>query len=214
MRVVAVPVKSLSRSKTRLSPALTGLERGALTLAMLEDVLDAALSVPGWETWVVSPDEVALEIAAGRGARPIPEAKPPLANAIRQVEQEAVDAGADTLAVLLGDTALVTAEALTRAVHTLGRVVVAPDADVTGTNLLVRRPPRAIAARFGPESYRKHLESAETKGVPAAVVEIDELAFDLDLPGDILTLLQSRRAGRTRDVCLDMDVRSRIQIRT
>jgi outer membrane protein TolC len=41
-----------------------------------------------------------------------------------------------------------------------------------------------------------------------------ELAFDLDAPGDILTLLQSRRAGRTRDVCLDMDVRSRIQIRT
>jgi hypothetical protein len=50
--------------------------------------------------------------------------------------------------------------------------------------------------------------------MPAAVVESDELAFDLDLPGDILTLLQSRRAGRTRDVCLDMDVRSRIQIRT
>ncbi len=214
MRVIAIPVKSLSEAKSRLAGALTPLERGALTLAMLEDVLDAALALPGWETWVVSPDEAVLEVAARRGARPLPEERPPLANAIRQVEQEAVDAGADTLAVLLGDTALVTAEALTRAVHTLGRVVVAPDADETGTNLLVRRPPRAIAARFGPESYRKHLESAETKGMPAAVVELDELAFDLDAPGDILTLLQSRRAGRTRDVCLDMDVRSRIQIRT
>ena len=125
-----------------------------------------------------------------------------------------MDAGADTLAVLLGDTALVTPEALTRALHTLGRVVVAPDADASGTNLLIRRPPKAIAARFGPDSYRRHLESVETRGLPAAVVEADELAFDLDGPGDILTLLQTRREGRTRQVCLDMDLGSRIQIRT
>ena len=45
-------------------------------------------------------------------------------------------------------------------------------------------------------------------------MELDELAFDLDGPGDILTLLQTRREGRTRQVCLDMDLRSRIQIRT
>ena len=44
--MIAVPVKSLSRAKTRLSRVLTPLERAALTLAMLEDVLDAALSVP------------------------------------------------------------------------------------------------------------------------------------------------------------------------
>ena len=214
MRVIAVPVKSLSDAKSRLAPALTPLERGALTLAMLEDVLDASLAITTWETWVISPDEAVLEIAARRGARALTEDKPPLSNAVRQVEQEAADAGADTLAVLLGDTPLVTAEALTRALHTLGRVIVAPDADETGTNLLVRRPPRAIPARFGPDSYRRHLESAETKGVPAAVVELEELAFDLDGPGDILTLLQSRREGRTREVCLDMDLRSRIGIRT
>ena len=214
MRVIAVPVKSLSNAKSRLAPSLTPLERGALTLAMLEDVLDAALPVAGWETWVVSPDEAVLEIAARRGARPLAEERPPLSAAIRQVEQEAVDGGADTLAILLGDTALVTMEALTRAVHTLGRVVVAPDGAASGTNLLVRRPPRAIAARFGPDSYRRHLGSARTRGLPAAIVELPELAFDLDGPGDILTLLQTRRAGRTRDVCLDMDLPSRIQIRT
>jgi 2-phospho-L-lactate guanylyltransferase len=213
VRVIAVPVKSLAEAKSRLGPALTPLERGALTLAMLEDVLDASLAVAGWDTWVVSPDEAVLEVASRRGARAIAEEKPPLAGAIRQVEQEAADAAVDTLAVLLGDTVLVTSEALTRALHTLGRVVVAPDAAESGTNLLVRRPPRAIPARFGPDSFRKHLEAAETKGMPAAVVELPELAFDLDAPSDILTLLQTRREGRTRQVCLDMDLRSRIQIR-
>jgi 2-phospho-L-lactate/phosphoenolpyruvate guanylyltransferase len=211
MRVVAVPVKSLSRAKTRLSPALTGLERGALTLAMLEDVLDAALSVPGWETWVVSPDEVALEIAAGRGARPIPEAKPPLANAIRQVETKAKQDGASALAVLPADVPLVTVDTLHEALRTLGAVVLARSADGSGTSLLLRRPPRAIPARFGPDSFRRHVELAEARGLPVSIVERRELSFDVDRPDDILTLLADGRGGRTREVCLQMDLGARLR---
>ena len=211
MRVVAVPVKSLSRAKTRLSPALTGLERGALTLAMLEDVLDAALSVPGWETWVISPDEVALEIAAGRGARPIPEAKPPLANAIRQVEAKAKEEGANALAVLPADVPLVTVDTLHEALRTLGAVVLARSADGLGTSLLLRRPPRAIPARFGPDSFRRHVELAEMRGLPVSVVERRELSFDVDRPDDILTLLADGRRGRTREVCLQMDLGARLR---
>jgi 2-phospho-L-lactate guanylyltransferase len=210
MRVVAVPVKSLSRSKTRLSPALTGLERGALTLAMLEDVLDAALSVPGWETWVVSPDEVVLEIAVRRGVRSVPEERPPLASAIRQVERLALGKEADALAILPGDLPLITTEALTAALRTLGPVVLAPSHDEVGTNLLLRRPPRAIQARFGPQSFRRHLDLAEARGLPAAVVDRRELSFDLDLPSDILTLLATGRRGRARQVCLEMDLRERL----
>lgn len=211
MRVVAVPVKSLSRAKTRLSPALTGLERGALTLAMLEDVLDAALSVPGWETWVISPDEVALEVAAGRGARPIPEAKPPLANAIRQVEAKAKQDGATALAVLPADVPLVTVDTLHEALRTLGAVVLARSADGAGTSLLLRRPPRAIPARFGPDSFRRHLELAAERGLPVSVVERRELSFDVDRPDDILTLLADGRRGRTREVCLQMDLGARLR---
>jgi 2-phospho-L-lactate guanylyltransferase len=211
MRVVAVPVKSLSRAKTRLSPALTGLERGALTLAMLEDVLDAALSVPGWETWVISPDEVALEVAAGRGARPIPEAKPPLANAIRQVEAKAKQDGATALAVLPADVPLVTVDTLHEALRTLGAVVLARSADGSGTSLLLRRPPRAIPARFGPDSFRRHLDLAAERGLPVSVVERRELSFDVDHPDDILTLLADGRRGRTREVCLQMDLGARLR---
>ena len=211
MRVVAVPVKSLSRAKTRLSPALTGLERGALTLAMLEDVLDAALSVPGWATWVVSPDEVALEIAAGRGARPIAEAKPPLANAIRQVESKAKEEGANALAVLPADVPLVTVDTLHEALRTLGAVVLARSADGSGTSLLLRRPPRAIPARFGPDSFRRHVELAQARGLPVSIVERRELSFDVDRPDDILTLLADGRRGRTREVCLQMDLGARLR---
>src|ERR687892_651410 len=124
MRVIAVPVKSLERAKGRLAAVLEPLERAALTLAMLEDVLDACLAVPGWQTWVGSPDEAVLEVSAGRGARPIAEEDPGLLAAIRQVEEEA--AGADVLAVVLGDLPLLTAPALELALHTLGPVVAVP----------------------------------------------------------------------------------------
>lgn len=211
MRIVAIPVKSLSRAKSRLAPALSTLERGALTLAMLEDVLDATQAVPGWETWVVSPDEVALEIAGRRGVEAIPEAKPSLPSAIRQVELLAKERDADALTILPGDLPLVTPEALHDGFRTLGAVVLARSADGAGTSFLLRRPPRAIPARFGPDSFRRHEALANERGLPVAVIERPELSFDLDRPGDILTLLSDGRRGRTREVCVQMDLAQRLQ---
>jgi 2-phospho-L-lactate guanylyltransferase len=211
MQVLAVPVKPLDRTKRRLSPVLSPEERARLTMAMLEDVLDVALSVPGWETWVVSPDEVALEIAARRGARAVPEDKPPLANAIRQVEALAKKEEAGALAILPADVPLVTVDTLHEALRTLGAVVLARSADGSGTSLLLRRPPRAIPARFGPESFRRHLQLAAERDLPVAVVERPELSFDVDRPDDILRLLADGRRGRTREVCLQMDLGVRLR---
>jgi 2-phospho-L-lactate/phosphoenolpyruvate guanylyltransferase len=210
VRAIALPVKSLDDAKSRLGPVLSPLERAALTLAMLEDVLDATLAMPGWETWVVSPDESVLEVAVRRGAEPIHETEPPLARAIHQVEEEALGRGLEALAVLLPDTPFVTSPALVRALHTLGSVVLAPSVDETGTNLLLRRPPRAIPARFGVDSYRKHLQEAAEADVPTAVVETPELAFDLDVADDILTVIDAARSCRTREVLLELDAPGRL----
>lgn len=191
---------------------MSSLERGAFALAMLEDVLDATLVVGGWETWVISPDEAVLEIAARRGARPIPEIRSPLSAAVRQVETMARAEDATALAVLPGDLPLVTAPILGRAMRTLGSVVVGPSNSGTGTSLLLRRPPRAIPARFGPDSFRRHIELANERQLPVAIVEDPSLSFDLDVPGDILTLLDSGRRGRTWEVCVEMDLAERVQV--
>src|SRR5262245_62888563 len=168
---------------------------------MFEDVLDATLAVDGWETWVVTTDESILEIALGRGARAITEEGASLPAAIQQVEEEASARAVDALAILHADTPLVTLTALRAALHTLGPVVIAPSTDERGTNLLLRRPPGVIPSRFGPDSFRHHLEAAAERGLPTAVVEREELSFDVDEPSDILTVLESRRPGRTLDVC-------------
>ncbi len=214
VRAIALPVKSLGLAKTRLSKVLTPLERGALSLAMYEDVLDATLALDGWDTWVVSPDESVLEIAVGRGAVPLREERASLRTAVHQIEAEAAARMAEALAVLLADTPFVTAPALTAVLHTLGSVVLAPSSDERGTNLLLRRPPGAIPSRFGPDSFRRHMETAAERDLPTAVVEREELGFDLDEPGDILTVLQARRPGRTLDVCRDMDLAARLSART
>ena len=214
MRIVAVPVKSLDRSKGRLAALLAPVERAALTLAMLEDVLDACLSHAGWETWVVSPDETVLEVAAGRRARAIPEERGPLGQAIRQVELLAREREADALAILPGDLPTLTPEALGRALHTLGPVVLAPSSDGAGTSLLLRRPPRAIPARFGPDSLARHRALAADRGLPVATVEEASLSFDVDLPGDILRLLRTDDAGRARAVALEMDLGQRLRVRS
>jgi 2-phospho-L-lactate guanylyltransferase len=211
MRVIAVPVKSLERAKSRLSAVLHPIERAALTLAMLEDVLDACLAVPGWETWVVSPDEAVLEVSARRRARPIPEEEPGLLAAVRQVEEEA--AGDDALAVVLGDLPLLTVDALERALHTLGPVVLAPSESDAGTNVLLRRPARTIPARFGSNSFRRHQEAAGFRGVPVAVVRSPQLGFDLDRPADVPRLLEAGGRSRTRDACLEMGLPERVSVR-
>ena len=213
MRAIALPVTSLADAKTRLESILAPLERAALTLAMLEDVLDATLALPGWNTWVISPDEAVLEIAVRRSAHAIPEESPGLAGAVHQVEEEALGRRIDALAILLADTPLVTAAALTRAMHTLGPVVIAPSADEGGTNLLLRRPPLAIPSAFGNDSFRRHLEASAEADVPVSLVEVPELSFDLDVPGDILTVLEGGTAGRTRAVCLELDLRGRLEAR-
>ncbi|HYY07427.1 MAG TPA: 2-phospho-L-lactate guanylyltransferase [Actinomycetota bacterium] len=214
MRVIALPVKSLSDGKSRLAGLLTPIERGALSLAMFEDVLDATLAIDGWATWIVSTDESVREIGLRRGAEVRAEDRPTLASAVQQVEEEAAARGVEALAVLHADMPLVTTHSLRRALHTLGPVVIAPAADERGTNLLLRRPPDAIASRFGRDSYRRHLEEAAERELPIAVVDHEELAFDLDEPADILTVLEARRPGRTLEVCRDLDLAARLAART
>ena len=210
MRVIAIPVKSLDRSKSRLAGVLAPLERAALTLAMLEDVLDACRDNPGWETWVVSPDETVLEVAASRKVRSIVEESGPLARSIAQVERLAKERGADALAILPGDLPTLTGDALGRALRTLGSVVLAPSRDGLGTSLLLRRPPRCIAARFGPDSLARHRAQAEERGLPVAIVHESTLAFDVDVPQDLRTLLSVPDAGRARRALIDMEVGARL----
>jgi 2-phospho-L-lactate guanylyltransferase len=211
MRVLAVPVKSLERSKSRLAPLLSHAERAALTLIMLEDVLEACFDQETWEVWLVSRDEAVLEVAAQRGARPIAEEGRSLLDAVRQVEGQ-IGGRSSELAVLLADLPLLTGEALARALAREEAIVAAPAGSDAGTNLLVRRPPAVIPARFGRASFAKHRWAARRARVAFSEIRLPELEFDLDRPMDLARVLASERSSRTRSACLEMRLPERLRL--
>lgn len=215
MQIIAVPVKELEASKSRLAPVLSQAERAVLSLAMFEDVLDACQAQAGWDVWVISRAEAVLEQAGRRGARPVAERGRTLLQAVRQVEA-AVPGRWTRLAVLLADLPLLTPGALAAALSlsTGGLVVAAPAASDAGTNLLVRRPPSAIPARFGPSSFARHRAEAARHKIPFREAPVPEIAFDLDRPSDLARLIDERRPSRTLTACLEMGLAARLAVRT
>ncbi len=216
MQVLAVPVKSLDRAKNRLSSVLSPGERAALSLVMFEDVLDACLAQSEWDTWVVSHDEAVLEVGARKGARPIVETGTSLLESVRQVEGQMTPRShsANELGVVLADLPLVTAEALASALALGGRVgvVAAPAASDGGTNLLLRRPPSIIPARFGSSSFAKHRWAARRVRTGFEEIRRPELAFDLDRPEDLARVLADGVGHRTRAACLEMGMPGRLRV--
>jgi 2-phospho-L-lactate guanylyltransferase len=213
MRVIAVPVKPLEAAKRRLSRVLSAKERAVLSLAMVEDVLDACQGQADWDVWVVSRSEAVLEIAGRRGATPVAEEGHSLLEAVGQVER-AVPGRWSELAVVLADLPLLTADALSNALaRAEGTGVLATPAESDGgTNLLVRRPPSAIPARFGRSSFARHRAEARRRGVAFREVRIPEAGFDLDRPSDLARVASASNASRTRSVCLELGVANRLGV--
>jgi 2-phospho-L-lactate guanylyltransferase len=118
----------------------------------------------------------------------------------------AIDLGATTALLVPIDVPLVTTADFERLAATARPgLVIVPSADGTGTNALARTPPDVIESRFGPGSFRAHLEQAREKGVEADVLRLPGLMFDIDTPEDVAELLerapQSRVASFLRTAC-------------
>ena len=214
MRVVAVPVKSLDRTKTRLASVLSPHERAELAAAMLNDVLDACLPQAGWEVWVISAHDEVLALARQRGARPLQETGTTLGQAVRQVEAQARDEGCSELAVVLADLPFATRDAVAEVLGTSAPVVAAPATSDGGTNALVRRPPSIIPARFGRSSFSKHRAEAYRRGVTFESIDNSGLGFDLDRPADLAVVLEAESDSRTRAACLRMGLADRLRVNT
>ncbi|MGI9533902.1 MAG: hypothetical protein ACR2NW_03035, partial [Thermodesulfobacteriota bacterium] len=72
-------------------------------------------------------------------------------------------------------------------------VILVPSGDKLGTNAILRKPPDVLQSMFGHDSFRKHIEQAEEKNVPYEIYEVENIALDIDEPGDIETL---KKLGR------------------
>jgi 2-phospho-L-lactate/phosphoenolpyruvate guanylyltransferase len=186
-----IPAKELAGAKARLTPILDDAARRELTIAMLRDVLAAAMACRALAgVTIVSLEQRALAIARQAGADGTSEAGG-LNEALTSAAENMREGGAGRLLVLAADLPLADSESID--------AVLAADADVTlvpsrdgGTSALALAPD-AIEFQFGPDSARKHLAAAEEAGLRTSVLALPRLAFDVDKPEDLEEL--RTRAG-------------------
>ena len=145
---------------------------------------------------VVSRDPAIIAQAATQGGWGLPETSTGLNAALAQAAHFAHTQGATGLLILPTDLPRLTATdldsflALGIAPRTL---VITPCRHATGTNALLMRPPDLIPFAFGPGSFAAHCAAARAAGVEPVVYRSNNIAFDLDTPGDWETGIWKQR---------------------
>ena len=211
-----IPVKRLEDSKSRLLSRLPDAKRQALTLAMLEDLLDALGRTRGIvRIAVTTPDPVVARHAKAAGAEILMRPEPGLNAALEdgrarlfpEPDAKSLD---DALLFVLGDVAGALPEDFERLIEAAHRdpdpgVWLAPSSD-GGTSALLQKPPGVIPCCFGSESAKRHREAAQDSGIAYHELALASLAIDLDQPEDLECFLSTTGGGvRTRALLEGLD---------
>lgn len=198
---VIVPVRSFDGAKRRLSPLLSVAERTKLAWTMLGDVLGAAAGLPGLRNVAVvtSADDVAdyarqlgIVVIDDHGANGTNAAvKVGFLDVARRRGGAVIALPSDVPSILPADIA-----ALFAAVRKSG-VAIAPAPRDGGTNALACDIPGRIAPSFGPDSFTRHIQAANQRGIRPVVIVNGRLGLDLDEPRHLVEFLDSRTQTRT-----------------
>ncbi|MCS6907304.1 MAG: 2-phospho-L-lactate guanylyltransferase [Anaerolineales bacterium] len=181
-----VPVKPLGYGKSRLSPVLGREQRRELNRYLLCRTVTVlkGLSQIG-VVLVVSRDPEALALARSLGARTLLESRSEgLNQAVLLGTLLAQRSRADAALILPTDLPLLSRAALetflSAAQSAQPLVAIAPDRHRRGTNALYLVPPNLPRFCFGENSFQAHCELAMQLCRRCAVIDVPELAFDLD----------------------------------
>lgn len=181
-RWVLVPIKAFSAAKARLGPVLGAPERARLAEAMAERVLHAAAPLP---VAVACDDHDVAAFAEAHGSLVLWTPGLGLNGAVMAGLERLQGEGAAYVTVVHADLPLA-ADVGSLAHH--DGVTIAPDRRRVGTNLLRVPTSAGFCVQFGRDSFARHLEECERLGLAVLVLEREDLAFDVDEPGDLAEL--------------------------
>lgn len=207
-----VPVKGTRTAKQRLAAALPQVQRTALALAMLEDVLEALADARGLAGIIlVTVDAAAYELARRYGAQ-ISEshATEGHTGAVMGTARSLAARG-HAMLTIPGDVPLVTSTEIERviAAHQCGhRFVIVPARDELGSNTILAAPADAVPLRFGDDSYFPHLAAARAVGIEPASLPLPGIGLDIDTPEDLAAFLTKPSRTRARALLDSVGVRA------
>jgi 2-phospho-L-lactate guanylyltransferase len=219
-----LPLKDLSRSKTRLSGVLAPHERRALTQAMVEDVLEALIQCRQLQgVLLVSDDPCAQLLAPRYGVDTVSEsqlASAGLNGAVRAGTAYLAERGVSDVMVLHGDIPLLSAVELDSLLaHYKGAgndILLGSDEAGTGTNVMVFPVSRPPQFSYGVGSLQAHQHSALALGLEVQVMQRPGAALDVDSPADLLKVYHAVRAGaratHTAALLLDEHIAERLDV--
>lgn len=197
-----VPVKELAQSKQRLSGVLDPGEREGLVLAMLLDVLTAIRSMSVFDgVLLVSRSHKAQVLARDFVTDTFKESSgSDHSRAVTEANRYLIEQhGAVSSLAISGDLPYVTANDIDQIISGHERVTLVSNDSGEGTNAILTSPPNAIRYQFGGSSLERHLKSAAAAGLPYSVICNDNIARDIDEPGDLVRAIDWLRPSFTRD---------------
>jgi 2-phospho-L-lactate guanylyltransferase len=191
-----LPVKSPQNAKQRLTGFLAVEQRETLARILYRQTLATLCQAEGIDRVVVATSDPESADHARRSGALVFEENEQVSHSVSADAAclRAMELGASTALLVPIDVPTVTPDDFSQlAAASNGGLrpglIVVPSSDGTGTNALARTPPNCIESRFGPGSFRAHLDQALSKGVPADVLRLPGLMFDIDTPEDVAELL-------------------------
>lgn len=177
--VVVVPIKSFARAKARLAPVLDQDQRADLARRMAERVLLAAGALP---VVVACDDDEVAAWATAHGAEVMWTPGTDLNGSVVATVDVLEARGVSRVTVAHADLPL--ARDLTSVVGTSG-IVAVPDRRGDGTNVMTVPAHVGFPFAYGPGSFARHREIANTMGLPFVEIRRDDLTWDVDEPADL-----------------------------
>ncbi|MGW2720922.1 2-phospho-L-lactate guanylyltransferase [Streptomyces sp. NPDC001492] len=188
---LVIPLKPLTRAKSRLSDTAADGLRPGLALAFAQDTVAAALSCPAvGDVAVVTDDALAGRELAALGARIVPDEPHGGLNAALTHGVTAVRTARpeSPVAALNADLPALRPLELSRVLDTAAQFPRAflADAAAIGTTLLAAAAAQELLPAFGPDSRARHRASG---AVELALGDVDSVRQDVDTGGDLRAAL-------------------------
>ena len=199
-----LPVK-VTNPKQRLAELLSRSQREQLARLMYEHALHVLTSARCLDrVLVASSDAEILNRARAAGAICLPEeTQNGHSHSADRAARKAIEWGATAVLMVPIDVPLLSVADLESVLQQgMGAdpgLLIVPSSDGTGTNALLRTPPDVIESRFGPGSFEKHVQQAQSKGLAVKVARPEGLVFDLDTPEDLSHFLARGTNGAVAD---------------
>jgi 2-phospho-L-lactate guanylyltransferase len=190
MKAVVIPVKTFANAKSRLAGYLKPNERAGLAKAFCLDLFATIAKVRGMDAvFVISNEARALEWARQNGWHTLMESQQVSeAMSVDFACRHCETLGVKALLRIPTDVPLLRSEDVEEIFAALDNApscVMAPSRDGTGTNALLRSPPRAFPSFFGKDSMASHRDAALAAGVTVKIIRNPRIELDVDEPADL-----------------------------